>query len=192
MWTVSADRAGERIEPGAAPATARFEAGRKCIRMGVPARYKFKPIIPLRGWREDYAAAIEQALREPRPESIGLCVVMWMSLDELAGRIPPDELDPDFVAAAEAARDELADSRMGPFPHDVRKEIYLHLLGEIRRHDAEIPVYISTESREMWDDLAGTLGQRPETYVCGCGPAAVPGRKLALHPDCRTSTYVEP
>ena len=81
-------------------------------------------------------------------------------------------------------------ARTGPFPHAVRKEIYQFLIREVRKWDAEIPLYISTESREMWDELKDELGQDPRHYICACSAVAVPGRKLALSKECKYSTYM--
>ena len=39
------------------------------------------------------------------------------------------------------------------------------------------------------DELKDELGQDPECYVCGCSSVAVPGRRLALSPTFRRSTY---
>ena len=50
-------------------------------------------------------------------------------------------------------------------------------------------LYVSTETREMWDELKDELGQDPRCYVCGCSSVAVPGRRLGLSPGFRFSTY---
>jgi len=189
VWTVTGDEVARLIEPGAAPAFERFEAGRRCLQMGVPARYKFKPIVPIRNWREDYARAIKQALQPPAPESIGLCVLMWMDYETLADKISIDLLDPDCAAAARDAAEKLKGVSTGPFPHRVRSEIYRFFIEQVRRHDKHIPLYVSTESREMWEELKDELGQDPRTYVCGCGPAAVPGGRLDLASDFRYSNF---
>ena len=79
--------------------------------------------------------------------------------------------------------------RSGPFPHHVRREIYRTLIGEVRRWDKDVLLYLSTETREMWDELKDELGQDPRSYVCACSSVAVPGRRLALSPAFRYSTY---
>jgi len=192
VWSVTCEGVARLLEGGTGHAADRFEAGRKCQEMGVPIRYKFKPIIPIRGWREDYAQAIEQMLRRSKPESVGFCVAMWMPWEELARRVDPDLLDPDLVAAARDAADELKNVRTGPFPHAVRADIYRHFIREVRRWDSDVPLYVSTESREMWDELAGELGQKPQAYVCACSSVAIPGRRLALSKGCPASTYLPP
>jgi hypothetical protein len=93
------------------------------------------------------------------------------------------------VRAAREAQDEMQKWRCGPFPHHVRKEVYQFLIREVRRWDPDVLLYISTETREMWDELQDELGQDPRSYVCACSSVAVPGRKLALSPAFRYSTY---
>jgi hypothetical protein len=188
VWSLTCDAVVRRIEQGGAGAAARVEAGRRCQQMGLPVRFKFKPIIPVRNWREQYAPIIEQALTRAQPESVGLCVLMWKNYRDMVNDIDPDLLDPDMVDAARQAADRLEGVRTGPFPHEKRAEIYRFFIEQIRRHDADVPVYVSTESREMWDELGEELGQEAGTYVCGCGPVALPGRRLALSKGCPHST----
>jgi hypothetical protein len=93
------------------------------------------------------------------------------------------------VQAAWDAADEMEGVITGPFPHDVRAEIYRYLAEQVRRWDEDVPLYISTESREMWDEVGEDLGQKPESFFCGCNPIGLPGRKLAVSKECPHSTY---
>ena len=157
--------------------------------MGVPVRYKFKPMIPIRNWREEYAKSIETMLRVSKPESVGFCVIMWMSLEDVGKKVPLELLDPEYVAAAREAAEDLAGNVVAPFPHHVRKEIYQFLIREVRKYDKDVLLYVSTESREMWTELAEELGQSPNAFFCGCTPVGVPGRKLSLSEGCPHSTF---
>jgi DNA repair photolyase len=189
VWSVTCDAVARLIEPGSGPPVERFDAAATCQAMGVPARLKFKPIIPVRNWREEYAAAIEALFARVRPESVGFCTFIWNSYEQMCEKLPVDLLDPDIVAAARDAQDAMRDSRLGPFPHETRREIYRFFIQQARRWDADVPLYISTESREMWDELKDELGQDPRAYVCGCSSVAVPGRRLKLSDELRYSTY---
>lgn len=189
VWSVTCDAVARDIEPGAGPAMARFDAARKCQDWGVPVRYKFKPIIPVRNWREEYARAIEYALKHTEPESIGFCVYIWHTLEAMERALPLDLLDPEFVDQARKNVDAMRGKRQAPFPHHVRKEIYQFMIREVRRWNSDVLLYVSTETREMWDELKDELGQDPRAYVCACSSVAVPGRKLALSPAFRFSTY---
>jgi len=189
IFSVTCEAVARDIEPGTGHAFDRFEAGRKCNEFGVPVRYKFKPMIPVRNWQDEYARAIEQALTVSEPESVGFCVIMWMNLETLAGKIDLDLLDPEYVQAARDAAAEMEGNVCAPFPHHARKAIYQYLIQQVRRWDDEVLLYVSTESREMWDELKDELGQDPRAFFCGCSSVAVPGRKLSLSAGCPHSTY---
>ena len=190
VFSVTTEAIARDLEPGTGEhAYARFDAGARLNAMGVPVRYKFKPMIPIRNWREEYAKSIETMLRVSKPESVGFCVIMWMSLEDVGKKVPLELLDPEYVAAAREAAEDLAGNVVAPFPHHVRKEIYQFLIREVRKYDREVPLYISTESREMWTELAEELGQSPNAFFCGCTPVGVPGRKLSLSEGCPHSTF---
>ena len=123
------------------------------------------------------------------PESIGFCLYIWNTCDSLTKTIPPELLDAEYLAAAQEASEEMKGVRTGPFPHHVRAEIYRFMINEVRRWNKDVLLYLSTESREMWDELKDELGQAPCTYICACSSVAVPGRRLSLSPGLRYSTY---
>ena len=60
-------------------------------------------------------------------------------------------------------------------PHAARAEVYDFLVNEIRSHDADIPVFLCTESLDMWQQFGPRLGMNPANYICGCGPQCEPG-----------------
>jgi hypothetical protein len=190
VWSVTGEQTARDTEPGAASALERFEAARRCQEMGLSVRFKLKPIVPTRNWREDYAATIRHMLERVRPDSIGMTVVMWMDAPSLRTRLDMDALDPAFVQALDESAEEMKGVRSGPFPHAVREEIYRFLIGEIRRWNKDALLYVSTETPQMWEALGEELGQDPRAFVCGCGPAALPGGKLGLTGEFRHSTCV--
>ena len=189
VWSTTCEAVARHIEGGTGKAIDRIDAARKCQDMGIPVRYKFKPIIPVRNWQEEYASIIEQMLARTKPESIGFCLYIWNTYESLTNTIPAELLDPEYLTAARDAAEKMKGVRTGPFPHEVRKDIYRFFIKQVRRWDKDTLLYVSTETREMWDELKDELGQDPARYVCACGSAAVPGRKLALSPGFRYSTY---
>lgn len=189
VWSVSCQTVAEKIELGTGKATDRFDAAKICQEMGIPVRYKFKPVIPVKNWQEEYTAAIDYALKTTSPESIGFCLYIWNTFDSMASTLPLELLDAACVEAARQAKEEMKGKRCGPFPHETRKEIYRFLIQETRKRSKNVLLYLSTETREMWDQLKKELGQDPRFYICGCGSLAIPGRRLALNPGLRYSTY---
>ncbi len=189
VWSLTCNAVARQIEPAAPSGTERIEAAQFCQRIGVPVRYKFKPIVPIRNWREEYAQTVEELFRETQPESIGLCVLMWMTAEQLKQRIDPALLAPEYVAAMEEAADDMKEVHTGPFPPAVRAEVYRFFIEEVRRWSKEVPIYLSTESRELWDELGPQIGQDKRAFVCGCGPLALPGGGLAVSRSFKYSTY---
>jgi len=186
VWSITSDRVSREIESGTATALERVEAARKCQEMGIPIRYKFKPIIPLSNWRQEYSAIIEEMFRRTNPEAVGFCVLMWMDAERFHKIFNPAMFDPLYISRMEESKEEMKGISTGPFPHDVRKEIYQFFINEIRKRQKSVPLFISTESREMWDDLKNLLGVSPSKFICGCGPVCLPGPRLA---KTATSTY---
>jgi len=183
VWSIAGGRQSRLIEPKTGTTEERIEAARTAQDAGYTIRYKFKPIIPVVGWREEAARAVDRVFDRTRPDIISLCVFMWQDVDEMVKRLGEDMLDPACLQAAREARDDVEETRTKPFPHHVRAEIYDHYLTEIRRRDPDIPVSLSTENFTMWKAFAPKLGMTATNYVCGCGPQSVPNAKrLVDHP----------
>ena len=166
VWSLSGPTQSRKFEPVAGTTEERIEAARKAQEAGYTIRYKFKPIIPVREWREDAAYTIAEALSRTRPDVISLCVFMWLSFEEMSKCLDLDALVPEYVAAARAAAEELENERTRPFPPEVREEVYRFHYEQIRRHDRDVPVSISTESAGMWRQLGqyGQTTQRTQFY----------------------------
>jgi DNA repair photolyase len=183
VWSISAPTQSSVIEPNTGTTEQRIEAARKCQEAGYTIRYKFKPIIPIRNWRDEASEAIKMIFEKTNPDVISLCVYMWMDINDLKKRVDPSLLDPEYLTAAEGAVEEVANTRAKPFPEWVRAEIYEHHFKEIRKWNSEVPVSLSTENWKMWKRLGDMLDCTATNYVCGCGPNSVPWRKkLEAHP----------
>ncbi len=182
LWSMTSDTVSREIEPGSATTAQRIEAARRCREADYPVRVKFKPIVPVRGWQDESREMIRGVMQQARPETIGLCFVAWMSAEELERIIDPAMLDPRFVAQMRDSAEEMRGVRAGPFPHDLRAEVYDFYFREIRRYDADVPVYLCTESRQMWEQFAPKLGFGARDYPCGCGPQSPPGTRRVDDP----------
>ena len=187
VWSLCSNEASALLEPCAPPASSRIDAMVKLNGMGVPVRVKLKPVLPIRNWRESYAGTIKELLTRARPETLGFTTIIWMNYERLAKTFDLDLLDPTFVAAAREAQEEMKDSRHGPFPHHKRAEVYRFLAQEARKYDRRIPLFVSTETAEMWDDLAEDLGQDPNRFFCGCNPVQGPGPRFVPSELCRSN-----
>jgi len=182
-WSLSGASQSSKLEPRTGTTEGRIEAARVCKDAGMTVRFKFKPIVPVPHWRKEASEMIDLMFRRVQPDNLSMTVLMWMSVDDLKKCIPSDWLEPGFLRAAEDAKAHMKDIRVSPFPDDVREQVYRHYLHEIRAHDNDVPVAISTESLDMWKRMGKDLGCSPTNYVCGCGAGATPGlQRLGTNP----------
>lgn len=188
LWSLTGETTSRMIEPGTASTEERILAAQKCQEAGYTIRFKFKPIVPVHNWREEFRRTIEMVFTHTRPDNLGLRVLAWMSATDLKACIDASILCPEYLRAMEECAETMKEDMTGPFPHWVRAEIYDFMLDEIRKHDPHVPVYLCTESPDMWQAFAPRLKVNPGDYACGCGPQSAPGlRRLE-----RVRTPVEP
>jgi len=183
-YSLSAKTQSSVLEKVAGTTAQRIAAARKCQQWGMPIRFKFKPIIPVREWRDEARDMIREVFAQTQPDNLSMTALMWMPFADLASCIDLDLLDPKFVDAARQAADTTWEhDRLRPFPHAVRREIYEFYHREVRAIDKEVPLTLSTESLAMRKELGPMLGVTPGNYTFGCGPCAIPGlRTITANP----------
>ena len=177
QWSVSARTQSTAIEPETAPWDERIEAAAKCQQAGYPVRFRFSPIVPVRGWREENRELIERMFQRTRPDVISLCMFGWMDFDLAKECLDLSLLEEKFVRAMEGSAPFLAGRRYGPLPHEARAEIYEFLIGEIRRVSPDTPIALCLDTPAMWAQFRDQLRQGPDDYVCVCGPYCTPGNR---------------
>lgn len=187
VWSLTARTQSTLLEAGSGTMEQRIEAARKCHEWGITTRFKFKPIVPVRNWREELSEMIRLVFERTHPDLIALFTLCWMDYADLIKLVDVEMLDPVYLEAARQAAEEMAKTRVRPFPEWVRREIYEYCIDEIRRYDQELPVVICTESMAMWRELGPKLKCRPDNYVCGCGPMATPWLKHIAHNPWKVS-----
>ena len=175
QWSLSPRTQSTKLEPKTAAWDERVEAMRKCEEAGYQVRFRFSPIMPVKGWREEYTELIELIFSKCHPDVCALCMFGWMDF-ELAERCLDLSLwDPIYVDAMRAAAPFLKGKRTGPLPHEARAAMYQHLIDEITRVSPKTPIALCLETPEMWRMFEEQLKQSAEEYVCVCGPYCTPG-----------------
>lgn len=182
-WSLSGHTQSTVMEALSGSMAERVEAAAKCQDWGMPVRFKFKPFIPVRNWRDEARAMLRHMFERTRPDNLSMTVLMWMTFKELESCVDLALLDAEFVDAARrhARANGDAFSKTGPFPPEMRCKVYTFLLHEVRAIDPGVPLTVSTESLDVWKVMGPLLGVAPGEYVCGCGPCAVPGLKRLAH-----------
>ena len=183
LWSLTSDTVSRELEVRSGTTAERIEAARKCQEAGYTVRYKFKPIVPVRNWREECAEMIRAAFTTTQPDVVSLCVLMWMKPDEFDQLFDAALFDADYVDAMHEQAEAMRDRPCGPFPDPVRTELYSFFIDEIRKHNTTVPISLSTETKEVWAALGPKLGCTPHNYVCGCGAKCTPGLKVLAEPE---------
>ncbi|MBL7222252.1 MAG: hypothetical protein ISS72_00225 [Candidatus Brocadiae bacterium] len=180
QWSLSGRTQSTVLEPETAPWNRRVEAAAKCQAAGYPIRFRFSPIIPVRGWREENRELIELIFATTRPDIMVLCMLGWMDYDVAAACVDMSLLDEQMVRAMEGTAPFLKGRRYGPLPHDARAEIYRFLFDEIRRVSPNTPVTLCLETPAMWAEFGRRPPQVGASYPCVCGPYCTPGHPKFL------------
>lgn len=181
-WTLSSEKAARIYEKGAPSMAERIEAARKCQEAGYTVRFRFSPIIPVKGWREDGKRMIESLFSAVSPDLICIQTLTHMDAAQLRRTLDLSEMDDEILATMD---EDLPGDRAGPFPHEVRKMIYEFYLDRIREESPETPVVTCLETPEMWKVFGPRLGMRPDRYVCCCGPSSSPGNPIFAEVSAR-------
>ncbi len=180
-WSLSPRTQSTRVEKRTPPVSRRIKAMAKCQNAGYRVRARFSPIIPVAGWREEYASMVDELYASATPDVVTLDVVGFMSPTQMKAALDTSLFD-ERARTLLDEQEKLDKPKWGKhvFPHAYRKELYEHVIGEIRRRRPGQVVSICNETFEMWEDLAPLLGANsdPERFTCCCGPNSVPGVHL--------------
>lgn len=181
LWTLSTHTVSRRYEPRTATMEERIEAAYKCQQAGYNVRFKCKPVIPIRGWREEITHMLELMYSKVQPDNLSVEMVFFDSVAEMDATLGLENLDPEFVAAAKQEEERVGQNwpkhlhGPRPFTFEAKLQVYRHFITESRRLSPTTPVTLCAEAQRYWDALSDVLDWKPWNYVCNCGPHCKPG-----------------
>jgi len=176
LWTLSTPTVSRRIEIDTATTEERIEAARKCQAAGYPVRFKMKPIIPVRDWRGEATEMLEKMFAAVEPDNLSMEMLFFSSVAELEELFDMALFDPAFIDMMRAHEASGAMTDLShPMPDDFREQVYRHYITQIRRLSPHTPVSLCAETQEMWRRLGPLLECDETSFVCNCGPIAIPG-----------------
>ena len=177
-WSLSSRTVSREIDRRTAPMERRIEAMRRCQQAGYGVRARISPIVPIVGWREEYRDMFERMFAAAKPDLVTLEMLGWFDFEDLARLVPMERLDARFYKAAEEAQGALRGKRSGPFPFNVRREVYEFCIDEVHRLSPRTPVSICHGTPSIWQSLGPKMGMDAEDFVCNCGGMSAPGNRL--------------
>ena len=177
-WSVTCDTASRMVDKRAATMGERIAAMQKMQHAGYPVRARLSPVVPVANWREEYTKLFEALLSKVKPDVITLELLGWMDVDDLLAMFDRSFLDSAALERAEAAREELADIRWGPFTQETHEDIYGFCIETVRKISPQTPVSVCHGTQATWQALGSRMRMSPENYICNCGPGSTPGGTL--------------
>ena len=183
-WTLSCETVAREIEKKAPSMDQRIRAAELCQKAGYAVRFRFSPIVPIKGWQDENREMIRRMFSRVKPDLITMDVLGWMSAKQISACMDISLFEDRYRLVAQEMADSnvrrLENSPKQIFPHAMRLEIYRLFLEEIRKISEDTPVSICMETHEMWEELTEELGMNKASYVCCCGPVSVPGHPMLL------------
>lgn len=161
-WTLSSDDVSRNYEIGASSLEQRIESARKCKEKGYQVRFRFSPIIPVKGWKESYRKMIKKMFSKVRPEVICLEMLCHMN------RKQQKELFPDLELPVKWMPNEYE-----LFSAGKRKQVYEFLIKEISKYDTLVKIAPCLETGKLWRKLRKWLPEKPDNFFCCCGENCV-------------------
>lgn len=160
-WSLSPAAVWRQYEPGTPSPRDRLATMRRCGDAGFRLRAVIMPILPVEGWREAYAAMLEELLGIASLERITLGS---MCSFPNAIRLTEQKLgSQDEICRLLSCASRSADGRYR-FDHDTRVQCYRFLLKVIRDRRPNVEVGLCLEERGVFHQvgLESSIGQ------CNC------------------------
>jgi spore photoproduct lyase len=177
-WSLTCDTASRLVDKRTATLAERVDAMAKVQAAGYPVRARLSPIVPVANWRAEYEQLFRLLLGRVRPDVVTLELLGWMTVDDLLALFDRSLLDAGALAAAEAARGELAGVHWGPFTQATHEEVYRFCLETVQRIAPGTPVSLCHGTPASWAALGPAMRMTPDDYLCNCGPLTTPGAAL--------------
>jgi spore photoproduct lyase len=160
-WSLNSRRIIEQHELSTASLSERIEAARKCQQHGYRIRFRIDPGILYPDWQADYAALIEKALTNVKPENITLGMLRLLPghfrlAADAYGSRAKKLLDHNYVRGA-------SDHKLR-YPPNKRVEFYMHLIDTIRSFDKDVSISLCRETPEIWS----IFKDRCKAGKCNC------------------------
>lgn len=174
-WSLTCDTASRLVDRGTPSLAERIAAMRRAREAGYLVRARLSPVVPIRDWQQEYESLFQQLYAQVAPDVVTLELLGWMDFADLVALFPPELLDPQILAAAEAASGNLRGIPWGPFTQRAHEEVYRFCIQTSKRLSPRTPISVCHGTPATWKALGDLMGMTPDNYICNCGPRSTPG-----------------
>ena len=174
-WSMNAPSVSRRFELGA-PSFERLRAAVKVQAAGYPVRVRLDPIVPVEGWREEYAQTIGRIFEALEPERVTIGTLRFEpgffrarrkllttgeALEPYLARMAPMFEPKEFKGKKKVGKYSFAEKE--------RAELFSFAIDEVRRHAPDVTIALCKESATVWD----AVGLELSKCACVCQLDAV-------------------
>jgi spore photoproduct lyase len=169
-----------QFEIGAPSFERRLQAAQRVQAAGYPVRVRLDPIVPVEGWREEYAETIGRIFEVLEPERITLGTLRFEPGFFRARKsllTTGDALEPFLAGMAPMFEPQVfgGKRKVGKysFTEEEWVEIFSFALGETGKHAPDVNVALCKESAAVWEQVGLNLSRC--ACVCQVGEVDIVG-----------------
>jgi spore photoproduct lyase len=171
-WSMNAPKVSRKFELGAPSFERRLAAAVKVQKAGYPVRIRLGPIVPLLGWREQYAETIRRIFEVVNPERVTLGTLRFEpgfskglfttgdTLLRMVERMEPMFEPMEMPHPTKPGKTKTSTGK-DSFPEDERAELFQFAIAEIRKY-SDCRIALCKESASVWERVGLQLSR------CSC------------------------
>jgi spore photoproduct lyase len=152
-WSLNPEAVVQREEHKTASLAARLQAAQRCLAAGYKIGVHFDPLLYYPGWEADYEPFVGQVFAALPPSEITYMSLGSLRFAPALKKVVQERFPKSRLMVAELFPG--ADGKMRYFK-PLRTEMYAKMLGWLRQHTADLPLYLCMESHAIWQQVFGT------------------------------------
>ncbi|MBU1935993.1 hypothetical protein KKG05_01215 [bacterium] len=143
-WSVNSETAANRWEKGAPRPSKRFEAAEEMKKLGWTIRFRLDPMIPYKGWQEDYAETIER-INSIAPEMVTLGTIRASNT-----LVAHTKRNGRNTSVFRFLKEKDPSDFKWRIPYEQQLELYKFALDRL---NPSINISLCKEDKKLWTDL---------------------------------------
>jgi len=154
-WSLNPQELIDSDEKYSASLEERLKSAKKAVDAGFKTSFHFDPVILIHCWEQKYKDVVDKIF-----DFVPADMIAWISIGGL--RFTPalkKIYRRDFPESRILSYGEFTMSEDGKYRYfrPIRFDMYKKMVGFIKNHGTDIPVYFCMESSRMWKDVMGSL-----------------------------------
>jgi spore photoproduct lyase len=150
-WSLNPQVFIDREEHFTASLKDRLHAANRCARHGYRTAFHFDPIVPFKGWEEEYSKVIDLLFEYVPADSVAWISLGMLRMTQRQKKVIENRFPENTILSGEMLIGEDGKLRY----HDsVRRDVYQKMLARLKKKcSKDTYIYLCMEPRSIWDVL---------------------------------------